>query len=110
MDNAPLRRGKTTIHEKWDNNTAILSGDTMMIQAYQLILKTPDKYLREVLSLFSDTAVSVCEGQQFDMDFEITNNVTLQKLKKQILKKKQQFFLVFKSWSYYRWSFTCRCK
>lgn len=87
MDNAPLRRGMQTIHEKWDNNTAILSGDTMMIQAYQLILKTPDKYLHEVLSLFSDTAVSVCEGQQFDMDFEITNNVTLQDYISMIEKK-----------------------
>ena len=78
MDNAPLRRGVSTIHEKWDANTAILSGDTMMIQSYQLMLNTPEKYLSEVLNLFSDTAVSVCEGQQFDMDFEDVQQVTLQ--------------------------------
>ena len=77
MDNAPLRRGVLTIHEKWDNNTAILSGDTMMIQAYQLMLNIPDKYLGKVLNLFSDTAVRVCEGQQFDMDFENSNQITL---------------------------------
>jgi len=77
MDNAPLRRGKETIHEKWDQNTAILSGDTMLIQSYLLMLQSPDLYLKKVLSLFSETAIKVCEGQQYDMDFENDEEVSI---------------------------------
>lgn len=70
MDKAPLRRAKATVHIKWDENTAILSGDVMQIEAYKLITKAPDKVLRRVLDLFSTTATEICEGQQYDMEFE----------------------------------------
>jgi geranylgeranyl diphosphate synthase type II len=77
MDNAPLRRGKLTVHEKWSSNVAILSGDVMMIQAYQLLSKVDSNSLKEVLDVFSTTAVKVCEGQQWDMDFETQKDVNL---------------------------------
>lgn len=77
MDNAPLRRGRPTVHEKWNNNIAILSGDVMMIQAYQLLLEVDHKNLRQVLEVFSKTAIKVCEGQQLDIDFETQKNVSL---------------------------------
>lgn len=77
MDNAPLRRGHDTVHVRWDENTAILSGDTMMIMAYQELLTTPDRVLRPVLETFNVTAKEVCEGQQFDMDFETRDDVTV---------------------------------
>ncbi|GAB3010144.1 polyprenyl synthetase family protein [Cyclobacterium sediminis] len=70
MDNAPLRRGKATVHEKWDDNTAILSGDVMLVKAYDLLLSIAPEYLKESLQLFSKTAAEVCEGQQLDMNFE----------------------------------------
>lgn len=70
MDKAPLRRGKPTVHVKWDLNTAILSGDAMLIIAYQLFEKYPTTIFRSLAELFSRTALQVCEGQQDDMDFE----------------------------------------
>ena len=71
MDNAPLRRGKATVHERWGQNAGILSGDVMLVLAYQLMMKkVEDRLLRTVLGVFSTTAVGVCEGQQLDMDFE----------------------------------------
>lgn len=70
MDRADVRRGQQTVHKKWDDNTAILSGDVMQIAAYQFIAKTPVKYLKPVLDLFSQTAAEICEGQQYDVDFE----------------------------------------
>ncbi|MDD3321511.1 MAG: polyprenyl synthetase family protein [Paludibacter sp.] len=70
MDRAEVRRGKPTVHKKWNDNTAILSGDVMQIAAYQLIAKTPTKNLKLVLDLFSQTAAEICEGQQYDVDFE----------------------------------------
>jgi geranylgeranyl diphosphate synthase type II len=70
MDNAPLRRGKATVHEKWNSNIAILSGDTMFVQSYQLMASVQTNRLNELLSLFSKTAIEVCEGQQLDMNFE----------------------------------------
>jgi geranylgeranyl diphosphate synthase type II len=70
MDQAPLRRGKATVHEKWNANTAILSGDVMLIRAYDLLLGTPAGKLPEVMRLFNKTAAEVCEGQQYDMNFE----------------------------------------
>lgn len=76
MDNAPLRRGKTTVHEKWDLNTAILSGDGMMIIANKLLETVDDKHYKTVMKLFNQTALEVCEGQQFDMDFEHRNDVS----------------------------------
>ena len=76
MDRAPLRRGKPTVHEKWNANTAILSGDVMLIRAYDLLLDVPQDKLRAVLNRFNQTAAEVCEGQQLDMNFETRWNVT----------------------------------
>jgi len=70
MDKAPMRRGKETVHIKWDNNVAILSGDAMLVKAYQLLEQVPQEKLPYLLSAFNKTALEVCEGQQFDMDFE----------------------------------------
>ncbi len=70
MDQAPLRRGKPTVHEKWNANIAILSGDVMLVRAYDLLLPTPSALLPEVIRLFNKTAAEVCEGQQLDMNFE----------------------------------------
>jgi geranylgeranyl diphosphate synthase type II len=77
MDNAPLRRGKVTVHEKWNHNAAILSGDVMLIEGYKLMMQVEDKLLRVILDIFNSTAVGVCEGQQLDMDFEIRNDVKI---------------------------------
>lgn len=77
MDEAPLRRNKETVHLKWNVNTGILSGDAMLIKAYQLLNKTEPKYLPQILELFNDTAIGVCEGQQYDMEFEDRNDVTI---------------------------------
>ena len=77
MDNAPIRRGSLTVHQKWNNNTAILSGDVMMIQAYSFLEKVDSGSLKAVLNIFNKTAVKVCEGQQWDMDFETQENVDL---------------------------------
>ena len=70
MDKADVRRGVPTVYKKWDENTAILSGDVMSIESYKLLAKAPASVLPEALSLFSKTAAEVCEGQQYDMDFE----------------------------------------
>lgn len=76
MDNADLRRGHMTVHKKWNANTAILSGDSMLVLAFQQIAQCrPDK-LKEVLDLFTVTALEIGEGQQYDMDFENRNDVT----------------------------------
>lgn len=76
MDNAPLRRGKATVQNKWNNNVAILSGDVMLVEAYKLIMQVDLSILPDVLRIFNDTAVGVCEGQQIDMNFENMENVT----------------------------------
>lgn len=76
MDKAPVRRGKATVYKKWDENTAILSGDTMMVEAFNLIADAPDHCLRQVLKVFSEVSIGVCEGQMFDMDFETREDVT----------------------------------
>lgn len=71
MDNADVRRGKPTVHKKWDDNTAILSGDSMLVMAYQrMMVECPADKLSDVLSLFTETALEIGEGQQFDMEFE----------------------------------------
>ena len=70
MDKADVRRGVPTVYKKWDENTAILSGDVMSIESYRMIAKAPAAALPALLALFSDTAAQVCEGQQYDMDFE----------------------------------------
>ena len=77
MDKAPLRRGVETVHEKWDVNTAILSGDTMLVQSYELLSDVENSNLREVLEVFNKAAREVCEGQQWDMDFENREDVTI---------------------------------
>ena len=77
MDNAPLRRGQKTVHEKWNNNVAILSGDTMLVQAYQLISDVDNTIVKQVLAVFSKAAIEVCEGQQWDMDFETQSDVSI---------------------------------
>lgn len=76
MDRAEMRRGKPTVHQVWDNNTAILSGDAMLVLAYQLMADCPTEYLKEVMDLFSLTALEICEGQQYDMEFERREGVT----------------------------------
>jgi geranylgeranyl diphosphate synthase type II len=77
MDRADTRRGKPTVHKKWNDNTAILSGDAMLIKAYQLLQQAPADKLPILLDLFSKTAIEVCEGQQYDVDFENDLAVTL---------------------------------
>ena len=77
MDNAPLRRGQKTVHEKWNNNVAILSGDTMLVQAYQLMADVDNTIVKQVLAVFSKAAIEVCEGQQWDMDFETQLDVSI---------------------------------
>jgi geranylgeranyl diphosphate synthase type II len=77
MDKAPLRRGKTTVHERWNQNVAILSGDVMLIEGYKLMMQVPDRLLRQILDIFNNTAVAVCEGQQLDMEFEERQDVTI---------------------------------
>jgi geranylgeranyl diphosphate synthase type II len=77
LDNAPLRRGNTTVHEKWNQNIALLSGDGMMVQAFQALAKSKAEHIPSLLNLFSKTGVEVCEGQQFDMNFETQVNVSV---------------------------------
>ena len=76
MDRADRRRGKETVHKVWGDNTAILSGDAMLVLAYQLIAQVPPESLGEVLDLFSLTALEICEGQQMDMEFEQRKDVS----------------------------------
>ena len=84
MDDAPLRRGNTTVHEKWDVNTGILSGDAMLILSYQFLESYPTEMFKELTSLFSKTALEVCEGQQYDVDFETRDDVTIPEYLKMI--------------------------
>jgi len=84
MDDAPLRRGKATVHEKWDVNTGILSGDAMLIMAYQLFENYQAAKFQDLAKLFSKTALEVCEGQQYDVDFETRNDVTIPEYLKMI--------------------------
>jgi geranylgeranyl diphosphate synthase type II len=84
MDNAPLRRGEITVHEKWDVNTGILSGDAMLILAYQFFENYKPSLFKELAKLFSKTALQVCEGQQYDVDFETRDDVSLAQYVKMI--------------------------
>ena len=77
MDAAPLRRGKATVHEQWDANTGILSGDAMLILAYQFFENYEPIVFQKLAKLFSKTALEVCDGQQLDVDFETRNDVTI---------------------------------
>ena len=78
MDDAPLRRGQQTVHEKWNLNTGVLSGDAMLILAYQYFENYDPKTFQELAKLFSKTALEVCDGQQLDIDFETRNDVTIE--------------------------------
>lgn len=84
MDKAPLRRNQPTVHEKWNNNIAILSGDAMMVRAYQELCLADTSMLPQLLEIFSDTAVKVCEGQQYDMNYESMTKVSIQQYIKMI--------------------------
>ena len=77
MDNSDVRRGRPSVHAKWDVDTAILSGDTMLTLATQCVAKVPDTILRPVLDAFNDMAIRVYEGQRLDMDFETSESVTI---------------------------------
>lgn len=77
MDQSPMRRGKETVYKKWDNNIAILSGDAMFIKAYEFMLTHNSERTIEILKIFNQTAIEVCEGQQFDMNFEKQDNVCI---------------------------------
>lgn len=77
MDNASLRRGKSTVHEKWNQSVAILSGDTMLISAYQLLSQNDTIVLPLLLETFNNVAVEVCQGQQYDMDYEEQSNISI---------------------------------
>ncbi|MBN1252782.1 MAG: polyprenyl synthetase family protein [Bacteroidales bacterium] len=76
MDKAELRRNSATVHEKWNENIAILSGDAMSIKAYELLSDTEENHLKSVLKIFNKMAIQICEGQQFDMNFEEKNDVS----------------------------------
>lgn len=84
MDQAPVRRGQITVHNKWNQNVAILSGDAMLIQSYQYLCHLPQDKLIECLNVFNTMALQVCEGQQYDMDFEIQAEVDLSSYLKMI--------------------------
>lgn len=77
MDRADMRRGKATVHKVWNDNAAILSGDAMTILAYQQMADCDENHLKDVIDLFSQTALEICEGQQLDMDFESRKDVTV---------------------------------
>ncbi len=76
MDNADVRRGKTTVHRKWDDNTAILSGDSMLVLSYQRMARCEEPMLRKIIDLFTETALQIGEGQQYDIEFERRDDVT----------------------------------
>ena len=84
MDQAPLRRGMETIYKKWGSDVAILSGDTMLIKAFQYVLNTNNKYRYEVFAELCKVALEVCEGQQLDLNFETRDDVTLEEYLKMI--------------------------
>lgn len=87
MDNASLRRGNPTVHEKWDVNTGILSGDAMLIQCYQYFEAYEDVLYAKLTKLFSKTAIEVCEGQQWDVEFENRDDVSMEEYLKMIENK-----------------------
>ena len=87
MDKAPVRRGRETVHVKWNENTAILSGDQMLIEAYKLLSRVPADKLPQVLIWFNDMATAICEGQQLDVDFEHMSQVTIEDYMQMIEKK-----------------------
>jgi len=84
MDKSEMRRGKPTVNTKWNDNIAILAGDTLLAKAYEMMNNLPAKRLKESLELFTKTAVEVCEGQQYDMDFETATEVSIEEYCKMI--------------------------
>ena len=84
MDDAPLRRGQKTVHEKWSVNTGILSGDAMLVKAYQSLETYPDELFAKLAKLLSKTAIEVCEGQQYDVDFETKKETSIEDYLKMI--------------------------
>ena len=84
MDNAPKRRGQPTVHEKFNHNIAILSGDIMLVYAYEFLISNAGNKMESLLRLFNKTAIEVCEGQQWDMNFERINDVTVEQYLKMI--------------------------
>ena len=84
MDRAEVRRGRPTVHVKWNENTAILSGDQMLIEAYKLLSGVPADKLPQVLKWFNEMATGICEGQQYDVDFEHMSQVTIEDYMKMI--------------------------
>lgn len=87
MDKAPIRRGKITVHEKWNSNIAILSGDAMLVKCYDQLLKYPNQISYELIACFNKTAIQVCEGQQQDMNFENSEKVSSADYTEMIRKK-----------------------
>ena len=87
MDKARVRRGRPTVHVQWNENTAILSGDQMLIEAYKLLAKVPSNKVQRTLEMFNEMATGVCEGQQYDVDFEQANNVSIDDYMMMIEKK-----------------------
>ena len=87
MDRSPLRRGQPTVWTRWSPNTAILSGDTMFALAWRYLLRQPHTNLRDILDCFNETAIEVCEGQQYDMNFESRHNVSIDEYMVMIRKK-----------------------
>ncbi len=92
MDNAELRRGKTTVYKKWNSNIAILAGDTLFALAYQYAIQAETDLLPKILTLFNKTAVEVCEGQQYDLNYETRNDVSLDEYIKMIKLKTAVLF------------------
>mgnify|MGYP005686044609 FL=1 len=92
MDNASMRRGSLTVHEKWDKNIAILSGDTLLVQSYRMLFNLDSKIKEVVLKKFSETAVIVCEGQQMDMDYEKESSLQIKDYLLMIEKKTSVLF------------------
>lgn len=84
MDKAPLRRNQPTVHKKWNENTAILSGDALLVKAYQELCKTDSENISTLLNIFSETAIKVCEGQQLDMNYEKQNKIFIPQYLKMI--------------------------
>ena len=87
MDKARVRRGRPTVHVQWNENTAILSGDQMLIEAYKLLAQVPSNKVQRTLEMFNEMATGVCEGQQYDVDFEQANNVSIDDYMMMIEKK-----------------------
>lgn len=87
MDRSPVRRGQPTVYVKWDENTAILSGDTMFALAWRYFLRQATPHLQTILNTFNETAIEVCEGQQYDMNFERRDDVTIEQYMMMIRKK-----------------------